>query len=75
MPGELCDPIRKYAKAPAGSGSTATRRERTRICSRNSKAARAGGVNYVLNVPPDKHGLIPEEEVAALMRLRKNAGI
>jgi hypothetical protein len=27
----------------------------------------------VRNVPPDRHGVIPEEHVAALNRLRKNA--
>ena len=35
----------------------------------------AGCVNFLLDVPPDMHGLIPEETVAALMRLRKNAEI
>jgi alpha-L-fucosidase len=38
-------------------------------------ACRAAGVNYLLNVPPDKHGLIPQDNVASLMRLRKNAGL
>ena len=37
--------------------------------------SRARGVNFLLDVPPDKHGLIPEESRAALMRLRKNAGL
>ena len=39
------------------------------------QACRQGGVNFLLDVPPDKHGLIPDETVAALMRLRKNAKI
>lgn len=39
------------------------------------QACRAGGVNYLLDVPPDKHGLIPDQIVAALMRLRKIAAI
>ena len=34
-----------------------------------------GGANLLLDVPPDNHGLIPDETVAALMRLRKNANI
>jgi alpha-L-fucosidase len=36
---------------------------------------RAAGVNLLLDVPPDRHGLIPEATVAALLRLRKNANI
>ena len=36
------------------------------------ETCRAGGANFLLDVPPDKHGLIPEETVAALTRLRKN---
>jgi alpha-L-fucosidase len=32
-------------------------------------------VNLLLDVPPDKHGLIPEETVQALLRLRKNAAL
>ena len=35
----------------------------------------AGGANFLLDVPPDKHGLIPDETVAALTRLRKNLKI
>ena len=38
-------------------------------------ACRTGGTNFLLNVPPDIHGLIPKDNIAALMRLRKNAGI
>jgi len=38
-------------------------------------ACRAAGVNFLLDVPPDKHGLIPDESVAALTRLRRNASI
>jgi alpha-L-fucosidase len=36
---------------------------------------RARGVNLLLDVPPDKHGLIPEASVQALERLRKHAGL
>lgn len=36
---------------------------------------RRRGANYLLDVPPDRHGLIPDESIAALARLRKNAGI
>jgi hypothetical protein len=37
--------------------------------------AAARSVNFLLDAPPDKHGLIPETTVAALMRLRRQAGI
>ena len=39
------------------------------------RQTRAGGVNFLLDVPPDKHGRIPRTSVDALMRLRKNAGL
>ena len=39
------------------------------------KAASDRGVNLLLNVPPDKRGLIPDGHVQALNRLRKNAKI
>ena len=39
------------------------------------ETCRAGGANLLLDVPPDKHGLIPAETVAALTRLRKNLKI
>ena len=34
--------------------------------------ARARGTNLLLDVPPDKRGIIPEATVESLMRLRKN---
>jgi len=37
------------------------------------QACRARGVNLLLDVPPDKHGRIPEASVQALMRLRRDA--
>lgn len=33
---------------------------------------RSRGANLLLDVPPDRHGLIPPETVAALLRLRAN---
>ena len=39
------------------------------------QACRKRGVNYLLDVPPNKNGLIPDDYVQALMRLRKNAKI
>jgi alpha-L-fucosidase len=38
-------------------------------------ACRNQRVSFLLNVPPDIHGLLPKDSVAALMRLRKNAAL
>ncbi|MBI4556350.1 MAG: alpha-L-fucosidase [Candidatus Hydrogenedentes bacterium] len=70
LPGEVCDPIGKdwfYVEGdqPRSDESLATQ----------FQACRARGVNLLLDVPPDKHGVIPEYHVAALSRLRKNAGL
>jgi alpha-L-fucosidase len=37
------------------------------------QACRARGTNLLLDVPPDRHGRIPEASVQALMRLRRRA--
>ena len=67
MPGEVCDPIGKHwfwmPNDPPRTDESL--REQLETCL-------AGNVNLLLNVPPDKHGLIPQEHVNALMRLRKN---
>jgi len=39
------------------------------------QAARNHGVNLLLDVPPDRRGIIPKESVDALLRLRKHVGI
>jgi alpha-L-fucosidase len=39
------------------------------------ETCRKRGTNLLLNVPPDTHGVIPTDAVAALARLAKNAGI
>jgi alpha-L-fucosidase len=75
LPGELCNSIRKYAKGAHWFWFDGDTERNDADLLKEFEGARAGGVNYVLNVPPDKHGVIPKEEVAALMRLRKNAGI
>jgi alpha-L-fucosidase len=36
------------------------------------ETCRARGTNLLLDVPPDRHGRIPEASVQALMRLRRN---
>ena len=68
MPGEVCDPIGHRwfwmpNDPPRPDAALALQLE----------TCRNGNVNLLLNVPPDKHGVIPQEHVAALMRLRKNA--
>ncbi|MGW8256784.1 MAG: alpha-L-fucosidase [Thermoguttaceae bacterium] len=70
MPGEVCDPIGKDWFWVAGDKP---RSDQTLL--KQFQACRQGGVNFLLDVPPDRHGLIPDETVQALMRLRKNANI
>ena len=70
MPGEVCDPIGKEwfyvdGDAPRPVADLATQ---VRDC-------KARGVNLLLDVPPDKHGLIPAATVNALMAVKKEAGV
>jgi alpha-L-fucosidase len=70
MPGEVCDPLGKdwfwvEGDAPRDDKSLADQ----------IQACRARGVNMLLDVPPDRRGIIPKESADALLRLRKNAGI
>jgi len=67
IPGEVCDPIGyewfyKDEDVPRSDGELLGMRL---IC----KARRA---NLLLDVPPDRHGVIPQRSVDALMRLAKN---
>lgn len=70
MPGELCDPIgKKWFYVPDDFPRPDDELlELFNVC-------RERGVNFLLDVPPDKHGVIPKFHVDALMRLRRNAGI
>ena len=70
MPGEVCDPIGKDWFWVAGDKP----RPDAALVEQWNKCRR-GGVNLLLDVPPDTHGAIPAETVASLARLRKNAGI
>jgi alpha-L-fucosidase len=70
MPGEVCDPIGKEWFWVPGDKP---RPDEELL--KQFNACRTGGVNFLLNVPPDTHGLIPDDNVAALMRVRKNAGL
>lgn len=70
IPGEHCDPIGKEwfhvpGDLPRPDSELVNQYELTR----------KSGVNFLLNVPPDKNGLIPKEYIKSLNRLRKNANI
>ena len=70
IPGEHCDPIGKEWFHVPGDlpRSDAELAKQFNQC-------RERGVNFLLNVPPNVHGLIPQAYVDALMRLRQNVGI
>lgn len=70
MPGEVCDPVGKEWFWVEGDKP----RSDDELL-KQFRACKDRGVNLLLDVPPDKHGVIPDETVQALMRLRKNAGI
>lgn len=70
LPGEVCDTIGKEWFYVEGD---MPRSDETLLSI--YRACRERGVNLLLDVPPDKHGLIPDFHVKALMRLRKNAAI
>jgi alpha-L-fucosidase len=70
MPGEVCDPIGKEwfwveDDKPRPDDELAG----------ILLACMEFGANLLLDVPPDRHGRIPQETVDALMRLRKNANL
>ncbi len=70
MPGEVCDPIGKDWFWVPGDVPRPDA-----VLTDIVVSCRKRGVNLLLDVPPDEHGLIPDCHVQALMRLRKNAGI
>ena len=70
IPGEVCDPIGKNwfwveGDVPRSDDSLA----------KQHADCKERGVSLLLDVPPDRHGLIPELSVQALNRLRANANI
>ena len=70
LPGEHCDPIGKEwfhvpGDAPRSDAELIKQFEQTR----------KAGVNFLLDVPPNKSGVIPTEYVESLNRLRKNANL
>jgi alpha-L-fucosidase len=67
MPGEVCDPTGKdwfYVE----NDSPRPDAELLGMY----LVTRSRGVNFLLDVGPDRHGLIPDYQVDALLRLRKN---
>jgi len=70
VPGEVCNPVGKdwfYVEGDAPRPDEELLAE--------FQACRTRGVNWLLDVPPDTHGVIPAATVQALERLRKNTGI
>ena len=67
MPAEVCDPIGKewFYKEADLPRSDAELLGMYLIC-------RSRGANLLLDVPPDKHGLIPQKYIDALQRLKRN---
>ncbi|MBN2312056.1 MAG: alpha-L-fucosidase, partial [Candidatus Hydrogenedentes bacterium] len=64
LPGEVCDPIGKdwfYVEGDVPRPDGELLEQLT--------ACRARGANFLLDVPPDTHGRIPDDTVQALMRL------
>ncbi len=70
LPGEVCDPIGKEWFFIAGDNPRPDQElaEQYLTC-------RQRGTNFLLNVPPDKSGRIPEMHIKALMRLKKNVNL
>lgn len=67
VPGEVCDPIGKEWFFVEGDAPRDDAELLGMIL-----VARSRGANLLLDVPPDKHGLIPQMHVDALVRLRHN---
>lgn len=70
IPGEVCDPIGKewfFVEGDLPRADDALLAQ--------WQACRARGVNLLLDVPPDTHGIIPKHHVEALQRLRRHAGL
>ncbi len=70
MPGEFCDSIMPSWWWVEGQAP----RDDQKVLAQ-FQACREAGVNFLLDAPPDNHGLIPQSTVDALKRLRRNAGI
>jgi alpha-L-fucosidase len=67
LPGEVCDPIGKEWFYKEGDQSRSDEELLGMYLT-----CRSRGTNLLLDVPPDKSGLIPEYSVRSLMKLRRN---
>lgn len=73
IPGEVCDSI-----APIRQDWFHLPDDQPRPMDqlvRQFEWCKTGGANYLLNVPPDKHGVIPDDFIKALQELKKRAGL
>ncbi|MBL7139435.1 MAG: alpha-L-fucosidase [Planctomycetes bacterium] len=70
VPGEVCDPISRYWFGMEGDAARPVDALAEQVT-----ACRQRGVNVLLNVPPDKHGRIPDGHVQALAQLRKRLNL
>jgi alpha-L-fucosidase len=70
LPGEVCEPIGKNWFWVAGDQPRPDANLLELV-----EACRTRGTNLLLDVPPDRHGRIPDASVQALLRLRRNAGL
>ena len=70
LPGEVCDPIGKNWFYVEGDNPRPDE-----ALSELLAETRRRGANLLLDVPPDKRGLLPGAHRAALMRLRRKAGL
>ncbi len=67
MPGEVCDPIgREWFFVEGDLPRSDAELLGMYLISRSR------GTNLLLDVPPDRHGLIPQSHIDALLRLRRN---
>ena len=71
LPGEVCDSIMRTSWCWKEGD---TPRDDQELLAQ-FQACRQRGVNFLLDAPPDNHGLIPQSTVESLMRLRRNAAI
>jgi len=70
LPGEVCDTLGKNWFWVEGDAPRSDNELLTILLE-----TRKRGANLLLDVPPDKHGLIPNEHREALMRLRRSANL
>ncbi len=73
LPGEVCDSIAPIHLDWFYIDGDGTRPVADLV--QQFKACRDGGANYLLNIPPDTHGLIPDEYIETAQQLRKEMGL